>query len=55
MVSERWESEQKRFFEVLILVVVEYGLGVFNSVESIDWLNVLILVVVEYGLEGFTR
>ena len=37
---------------VLILVVMEYGLGVFPKKMITTQVNVLILVVMEYGLGG---
>ena len=47
MVSDRrYMPEIGKQINVLILVVMEYGLGQ----EMFDWFNVLILVVMEYGL-----
>ena len=41
----------ERNMGVLILIVLEYGLGVIKSLDVVDALgNVLILIVLEYGL-----
>ncbi len=50
MVSEMLIPLLKTKHKVLILVVVEYGLGEYLNKMLVDLLLVLILVVVEYGL-----
>ena len=53
MVSESYDYNVKRSIcQVLILVVVEDGLGDAIQVRATSWGTVLILVVVEDGLEG---
>ena len=52
MVSENKDTiALVRIMKVLILIVVEYGLGDFAQKGiSVRWFAVLILIVVEYGL-----
>ena len=54
MVSEQGISDSWSLRDfVLILVVVEIGLGEYNRCLSSRYVFVLILVVVEIGLGGF--
>ena len=42
-------------WKVLILVLMEYGLGAYSDIRSYRHCDVLILVLMEYGLRLVTR